>query len=109
MVFNEISRLSISVPFLKDTVIDFQYPIIYILFVSFVLTGTSNGVNLTDGLDGLAAGTVAIAISGFAIIAYVLWSCCFQRLFKYYVYSWKSRTVCFFSFNCGRNFRLSLV
>lgn len=70
-IFTEFTRLTISVPFLKDSVIDFQYPIIYIMFVTFVLTGTSNGVNLTDGLDGLAAGTAAIAISGFAIIAYV--------------------------------------
>jgi phospho-N-acetylmuramoyl-pentapeptide-transferase len=37
-----------------------------------VLTGASNSVNLTDGLDGLAAGLIAIAIITFAIFAYVM-------------------------------------
>jgi phospho-N-acetylmuramoyl-pentapeptide-transferase len=45
---------------------------IYVPFVTFVLTGTSNAVNLTDGLDGLAAGLSAIAIGTFAIFAYVM-------------------------------------
>ena len=44
----------------------------YVLFTTFVLTGTSNAVNLTDGLDGLAAGLVAIAAFTFAIFAYVI-------------------------------------
>ena len=39
---------------------------LYYPLVLFVLVGTSNAVNLTDGLDGLAAGTVAIAASAFA-------------------------------------------
>ncbi len=41
----------------------------YYPLVLFVLVGTSNAVNLTDGLDGLAAGTVAIAASAFAAIS----------------------------------------
>src|SRR5215212_9501184 len=45
---------------------------LYVLFVTFVLTGTSNAVNVTDGLDGLAAGLVAIAIATLAIFAYVV-------------------------------------
>ncbi len=45
---------------------------IYIPWVTFVLTGTSNAVNLTDGLDGLAAGLTAIAAVTFAIFAYVM-------------------------------------
>ncbi len=44
----------------------------YVLFTTFVLTGTSNAVNLTDGLDGLAAGLTAIASFTFAIFAYVI-------------------------------------
>jgi phospho-N-acetylmuramoyl-pentapeptide-transferase len=44
----------------------------YVLFTTFVLTGTSNAVNLTDGLDGLAAGLTAIAAFTFAIFAYVI-------------------------------------
>ncbi|WP_416195421.1 phospho-N-acetylmuramoyl-pentapeptide-transferase [Selenomonas sp.] len=42
---------------------------LYYLLVLFVLVGTSNAVNLTDGLDGLAAGTVAIAASAFAVVS----------------------------------------
>lgn len=43
--------------------------VLYYPLVLFVLVGTSNAVNLTDGLDGLAAGTVAIAASAFAAIS----------------------------------------
>jgi phospho-N-acetylmuramoyl-pentapeptide-transferase len=39
--------------------------------VTFVVTGTSNSVNMTDGLDGLAAGLTAIAAAAFAFFAYV--------------------------------------
>lgn len=42
---------------------------LYYPLVLFVLVGTSNAVNLTDGLDGLAAGTVAIAASAFAVVS----------------------------------------
>lgn len=45
---------------------------LYIAFVTFVLCGTSNAVNISDGLDGLAAGLVAIASLTFAIFAYVI-------------------------------------
>jgi phospho-N-acetylmuramoyl-pentapeptide-transferase len=40
--------------------------------VTFVLTGTSNAVNITDGLDGLAAGLTAIAVLTLALFAYVI-------------------------------------
>jgi len=58
-----------SIPFLKNFEIDFGllYPFIVIL----VITGTSNAVNLTDGLDGLAAGLLAISFTVFAAIAYI--------------------------------------
>ena len=42
----------------------------YYVLVVFVLVGTSNAVNLTDGLDGLAAGTVAVAALFYAILLY---------------------------------------
>jgi phospho-N-acetylmuramoyl-pentapeptide-transferase len=45
---------------------------LYVPFVAFILTGTSNAVNLTDGLDGLAAGLTAIAAATFAIFAYLI-------------------------------------
>jgi phospho-N-acetylmuramoyl-pentapeptide-transferase len=58
-----------SVPFFKNLEIDFSW--IYIPVVVLVITGTSNAVNLSDGLDGLATGLVAIAILAFAGMSYV--------------------------------------
>ncbi|PSK94736.1 phospho-N-acetylmuramoyl-pentapeptide-transferase [Taibaiella chishuiensis] len=46
-------------------------PTIYILFVILVITAISNGVNITDGIDGLATGTSAIAGLAFGVFAYV--------------------------------------
>ena len=62
-------RTVTSIPFLKDTVVDFG--LLYPLMIILVVTSTSNAVNLTDGLDGLAAGLLAISFSVFSIIAYV--------------------------------------
>ena len=65
----EESRASTSVPFFKNY--EFNFGIFYIAIVAFVITATSNGANLTDGLDGLTTGLVAIAAVAFAAIAYV--------------------------------------
>jgi len=45
---------------------------LYVAFVTFVIAGVSNGVNISDGLDGLAAGLVAIAAASLALFAYVI-------------------------------------
>ncbi len=58
-----------TVPFAKDFNFDFSY--FYIPIVIFIITATSNAVNLTDGLDGLAIGTVGIAFLALSIITYV--------------------------------------
>lgn len=42
---------------------------VYVVFLVFFIVGFSNGTNLTDGLDGLASGTVAIAAAAYAMIA----------------------------------------
>jgi phospho-N-acetylmuramoyl-pentapeptide-transferase len=57
------------VPFLKFRFLDFGY--LFIPFVILVITGSSNAVNLTDGLDGLASGLVTIAAIAFAGMCYV--------------------------------------
>jgi phospho-N-acetylmuramoyl-pentapeptide-transferase len=46
--------------------------VLYVFFVIFTITAMSNAVNLTDGLDGLAAGTSMVSIFTFAAIAYVV-------------------------------------
>jgi len=60
---------SVTIPFLKNVTINlgFFYPVM----VVFVITGTSNAVNLTDGLDGLAAGLLAISFTVFSAISYI--------------------------------------
>ncbi|MBE0643456.1 MAG: phospho-N-acetylmuramoyl-pentapeptide-transferase [Bacteroidetes bacterium] len=57
-----------TVPFFKNLVLDFSF--FYIPMIIFVITATSNAVNLTDGLDGLAIGTISIAFIAIAIISY---------------------------------------
>lgn len=46
-------------------------PWLYVLFAAFVIAGTSNAVNLTDGLDGLAIGPVMINAAAYLILAYL--------------------------------------
>jgi phospho-N-acetylmuramoyl-pentapeptide-transferase len=58
-----------QVPFLKFRTVDFG--LLFIPFVVLVVTASSNAVNLTDGLDGLASGLVAIAAIAFAGMCYV--------------------------------------
>ena len=48
-----------------------DFGILYPAMIILVVTGTSNAVNLTDGLDGLAAGLLAISFTVFATIAYM--------------------------------------
>ncbi|MBM4234860.1 MAG: phospho-N-acetylmuramoyl-pentapeptide-transferase [Firmicutes bacterium] len=57
----------VKMPFITDP-INFGY--IYPFFVLLLITGFSNSVNLTDGIDGLAAGTAALALIAFAYISY---------------------------------------
>lgn len=59
----------LSVPFFKEFFIDLG--LLYIPFVVFVIVGSSNAVNLTDGIDGLAIGLVAIASVANAVLVYV--------------------------------------
>ena len=58
-----------TIPFLKS--FEFDFSIFYIPIIIFIITATSNAVNLTDGLDGLATGTVGIVTITLGIIAYV--------------------------------------
>jgi phospho-N-acetylmuramoyl-pentapeptide-transferase len=57
------------VPFIKFRYLDFAWA--FVPFVVLVIAGASNAVNLTDGLDGLASGLVAIAALAFAGMCYL--------------------------------------
>jgi phospho-N-acetylmuramoyl-pentapeptide-transferase len=59
---------SLAFPFFKNLVLDLGP--LYVPFVVFVLVGSSNAVNLTDGLDGLAIGAAGIAAGTYAIFCY---------------------------------------
>lgn len=66
-----------TVPFQKNVNLD--WGVFYVPMVVLVITATSNAVNLTDGLDGLAIGTVGIAALAMAVIAYVSGNAVFAR------------------------------
>ena len=61
---------TLSIPFLKDSILFLG--ILYIPFTILVIVGSSNAVNLTDGLDGLAIVPVMIAAGSLAVIAYLV-------------------------------------
>lgn len=61
---------AVAVPFFKNMLIQLGW--LFIPFAAFVLVGTSNAVNLTDGLDGLAIVPVMIAAGCFGLISYLV-------------------------------------
>ena len=72
-----ISNTSISIPFMASNTSDkiingfLELPKwLYVILIILVITATSNAINLTDGLDGLAAGLTAISILTLGVIAY---------------------------------------
>src|SRR5574343_1719758 len=80
----EIKSTETTIPFLKDNTFDYaeilsflgdgyeNYAwLIFIPMVIFIITAVSNGANLTDGIDGLAAGTSAISVLTLGIFAFV--------------------------------------
>src|SRR3989441_426160 len=66
----DLPPASTQLPVLKYILVVLP-PALYVLFVTVVVTGSSNAVNLTDGLDGLATGLTAILAGTFAVFAYV--------------------------------------
>lgn len=72
---SELPGASTTLPFFKYLLIvpvSSAFAWLYVPWVTFILTGVSNAVNLTDGLDGLAAGLVAIAVMTLGVFAYLL-------------------------------------
>jgi len=79
--FNDVKSTKTTIPFMKDNELDYEHLVrfmgsdftwaFYVLVVIFIVTAVSNGANITDGLDGLAAGTTAIIALTLAVLAYV--------------------------------------
>lgn len=80
----EVKSTETTIPFLKDNTFDYAEVLsfmgdgyenwawlIFIPVVIFIITAVSNGANLTDGIDGLAAGTSAISVLTLGIFAFV--------------------------------------
>ncbi len=67
--FDETLRV-ISIPFVKNLAISMPW-YIYIPFGTFIIVASSNAVNLTDGLDGLAAGLMIAAIGSYGFFCYI--------------------------------------
>ncbi|MFL5608040.1 MAG: phospho-N-acetylmuramoyl-pentapeptide-transferase [Gemmatimonadaceae bacterium] len=63
---------STTLPFYKYVLVVPAFGFLYVLWVTFITTGVSNAVNLTDGLDGLAAGLSAVAFATLGIFAYLI-------------------------------------
>jgi phospho-N-acetylmuramoyl-pentapeptide-transferase len=61
--------VSTELSFVRPLGIDLG-PVLFFLLVLFLLTATANGVNLTDGLDGLVAGSSALVFGAFVLIAF---------------------------------------
>ncbi len=79
--FSDKSTLLTTIPFVANNEFNYEWLvpdflndyswILYIVVVIFIVTAISNGVNITDGVDGLAAGTCAIIGLTLAVLAYL--------------------------------------
>eukprot|EP01132_Coremiostelium_polycephalum_P000272 gene272-357_t len=79
--YKDVKAMVTTIPFLKNNELDYSKLfhwldhrvmwMVYIVFMVLVIASVSNGANLTDGLDGLAAGTSATIGMTLAILAYV--------------------------------------
>ncbi|UII29232.1 phospho-N-acetylmuramoyl-pentapeptide-transferase [Fulvivirga maritima] len=79
--YEDVKSTKTTVPFFKNNELDYDNVfsflghdytwLIYVLIVIFIITAVSNGANITDGIDGLAAGTSAIIGLTLAIFAYL--------------------------------------
>jgi len=80
-VYHDIKSTTATIPFLKNNELDYSRfgkwgnvdftAVLYVLIVIFIVTAVSNGANITDGLDGLAAGTSAIVGVTLGLFAYL--------------------------------------
>jgi phospho-N-acetylmuramoyl-pentapeptide-transferase len=87
--FQDFKVAKTTIPFTKNNELNYETvlgfmgeamtPILYIFVVTFIITAVSNGANITDGIDGLAAGTSAIIGLTIAIFAYISGNAIFSQ------------------------------
>jgi phospho-N-acetylmuramoyl-pentapeptide-transferase len=87
--YQDVKALRTTIPFVKNNELDYEklfgvlgesmVPVMYILVAIFIITAVSNGANITDGIDGLAAGTSAIIGLAIAIFAYLSGNAIFSQ------------------------------
>ncbi len=80
-VFNSPLATVLTFPFFKTFLLDLGW--FYVLFSVFVIVGSSNAVNLTDGLDGLAIVPIMFAAGCFCVIAYIVGNHVFAHYLQY--------------------------
>jgi phospho-N-acetylmuramoyl-pentapeptide-transferase len=69
MVHWGVTDSKVYLPFLKDPVLDIGW--LYVPFAAFVIVGSSNALNLTDGLDGLAIGPTITSAATLGFLSYL--------------------------------------
>ncbi|UZD21075.1 phospho-N-acetylmuramoyl-pentapeptide-transferase [Algoriphagus halophytocola] len=87
--FKDVKVAKTTIPFTKNNELNYETllgflgeamtPVLYIFVVTFIITAVSNGANITDGIDGLAAGTSAIIGITIAIFAYISGNAIFSQ------------------------------
>ena len=87
--FQDVKALKTTIPFLKNNEFNYEevlgfmgeamVPVLYIFVAIFIITAVSNGANITDGIDGLAAGTSAIIGLTISIFAYLSGNAIFSQ------------------------------
>lgn len=87
--YKDVKVMKTTIPFMKNNELNYENffgflgdgvtPVLYTLLVIFIVTAVSNGANITDGIDGLAAGTSAIIGLAIAIFAYLSGNAIFSQ------------------------------
>lgn len=90
--YQDVKSMITTIPFLKNNELNYSHliaflpdgfnAVFYILIVIFIITAVSNGANITDGIDGLAAGTSAIIGITLGVLAYVSGNAIFAQYLK---------------------------
>jgi phospho-N-acetylmuramoyl-pentapeptide-transferase len=103
--YQDIKSLVTTIPFFKNN--EFQYDWLlpeslefltsglYVILIIFIITAVSNGANITDGVDGLAAGTTAIIALTLAIFAYLSGNAIFSDYLNIMFIPYSSEVVIF--------------